>query len=218
MKLGSTSWLIGENFVDNARLVAGRADFLELLVYTWDGEWRAKVGRWLDGLAALNLQYTVHLPTDTVANALAAARFFEESGFPLLNMTLHPLPGWREFDWPPLTAMENLSDRVEFHPRYTFDLTHNLLGTPLPERYYPHIVELHLSGTDGCLDHLPLDAGTLALAQPFFRKELLVCCEIFDAEEALAAVEMIRRVAPTVGDPAENSHSGAASQGEKETE
>ncbi len=198
MKLGTTSWLIGENFLDNARLVEGRADFLELLVYTWDDHWRAKVSRWLDGLAAFKLEYTLHLPTDTVANALAAARFFEESGFPLLNMTLHPLPGWRDFDWPALMAMENLTNRMEFHPRFTFDLTHSLLGLPLPEQYAPHIVELHLSGSDGRTDHLPLDDNTLGLAQPFFRQELLVCCEIFDAEDALAAVESIRRIAAAV--------------------
>ena len=65
-------------------------------------------------MAGLDLEYTVHLPTDTADNALAAARFFVESGFPLLNMTLHPLPGWRSLDWPALTAMENLTDRVEF--------------------------------------------------------------------------------------------------------
>lgn len=193
MKLGTTSWLIGENFLDNARLVQGRADFLELLVYTWNDAWKAKVGRWLEGLAGLDLAYTVHLPTDTAANALAAARFFEESGFPLLNMTLHPLPGWRELDWPRLMALENLTDRVEFHTRFTFDLTHSLLGCPLPKYFYPHIVELHLSGTDGRLDHLPLDAATLQLALPFFRQDLLVCCEIFDPDDALAAVEIIRK-------------------------
>lgn len=193
MKLGTTSWLIGENFLDNARLVEGRADFLELLVYSWDASWQAKVGRWLEGLAALDLEYSVHLPTDSVANALAAAHFFVASGFPLLNMTLHPLPGWRAFDWPALMAMENLTDRVELHPRYTFDLTHSLLGLPLPAHFHSHIVELHLSGTDGSIDHLPLDAKTLGLAQPFFRKDLLVCCEIFAAEDALAAVASIRR-------------------------
>lgn len=193
MKLGTTSWLIGENFLDNARLVAGRVDFLELLVYTWNDAWRAKVGRWLEGLAGLDLAYTVHLPTDTTANALAAARFFEASGFPLHNMTLHPLPGWRQLDWPALVAMENLTDRVEFHPRYTFDLTHSLLGQPLPEHFYPHIVELHLSGTDGILDHLPLDTITLERALPLLRDDMLICLEIFDAEAALAAVEAIRR-------------------------
>ncbi|MDD2464241.1 MAG: hypothetical protein PHI97_09605 [Desulfobulbus sp.] len=197
MKLGTTSWLIGENFLDNARLVEGRADFLELLVYTWNKEWRTKVSRWLEGLAGIDLAYTVHLPTDTLANALAAARFFEESGFPLLNMTLHPLDGWRELDWPKLTAMENLTNRVEFHPRYTFDLTHSLLGQPLPAHYYPHIVELHLSGTDGQLDHLPLDPNTLKLARPLLGEEILVCFEIFDPDDALAAVEMVRQTSPT---------------------
>jgi len=196
MKLGTTSWLIGENFLDNAQLVEGRADFLELLVYTWDAPWRTKVSRWLEGLAALDLEYTVHLPTDTAANALAAARFFAESGFPLLNMTLHPMPGWRELDWPELTALENLTDRVEFHHRYTFDLTHSLLGQALPEHYHPHIVELHLSGTDGKLDHLALDPQTLQLAQPLLRTDSLVCFEIFNPDDALAAVEMVRRVTP----------------------
>jgi len=192
MKLGTTSWLTGENFLDNARLVAGRVDFVELLVYTWDRQMRAKVGAWLDGLAGLNLEYTVHLPTDEAANALAAARFFEASGFPLLNMTLHPLPGWRQLPWPSLVAMENLIDRVEFHPRFTFDLTHSLLGRPLPDHYHPHIVELHLSGTDGSTDHLRLDETTLHAAGPLLREELLVCFEIFDLDDALDAVEQVR--------------------------
>ncbi|MBM9616786.1 hypothetical protein JWJ90_21210 [Desulfobulbus rhabdoformis] len=192
MKLGTTSWLIGENFPNNARLVVGKADFIELLVYTWNQEWQHKVSRWLDELAGFDLEYSLHLPTDTAANALAAANFFAASGFPLLNMTLHPLPGWQQLRWPELMAMENLTDRVEFHSRYTFDLTHSLLGEPLPEHFHPHIVELHLSGTDGRLDHLPLDVQTLELAKPLFREDLLVCFEIFDTDDALAAVEMVR--------------------------
>jgi hypothetical protein len=196
MKLGTTSWLTGENFLDNARLVEGQVDFVELLVYTWDRSTRAKVGSWLDGLAALDLEYTVHLPTDRAANALAAAEFFAASGFPLLNMTLHPLPGWREVEWPPLVAMENLIDRVEFHPRFTFDLTHSLLGKPLPGHFHPHIVELHLSGTDGRTDHLPLDEKTLQRAVPYLDKEMLVCFEIFDLEDALRAVDRVRALMP----------------------
>jgi hypothetical protein len=196
MKLGTTSWLTGENFLDNARLVEGRVDFVELLVYTWDRQMRAKVGSWLDGLAALDLEYTVHLPTDEVAGALAAARFFAESGFPLLNMTLHPLPGWREVDWPELVAMENLIDQVEFHPRFTFDLTHSLLGKPLPRHFHPHIVELHLSGTDGQTDHLPLDESTLQQAVPLLNAEMLVCFEIFDLADALNAADRLRAFDP----------------------
>lgn len=196
MKLGTTSWLTGENFLDNARLVAGRVDFVELLVYTWNREMQAKVASWLDGLAVLDLEYTVHLPADTVEGALAAARFFVESGFPLLNMTLHPLPGWRGLAWPALVALENLVDRVEFHPRITFDLTHSLLGIPLSARFYPHIVELHLSGTDGRTDHLPLDNATLHQAAPLLTTDMLVCCEIFDLEAALAAVDRLRALPP----------------------
>lgn len=196
MKLGTTSWLTGENFLDNARLVAGRVDFVELLIYTWDPEMRAKVRSWLDGLAGLDLEYTVHLPTDDAQGALEAARFMVESGFPLLNMTLHPLPGWRQLTWPALVALENLIDRAEFHPRITYDLTHSLLGLALPDHFHPHIVELHLSGTDGRLDHLPLDAVTLHRAIPLLTDEMLVCFEIFDLDEALDAVDRLRALTP----------------------
>ena len=192
MKLGTTSWLTGENFLDNARLVEGRVDFVELLVYTWDRAMEARVAASLEGLAALDLEYTVHLPTDDAAGALAAARFFVESGFPLLNMILHPLPGWQGLAWPALVALENLIDQVEFHPRFTFDLTHSLLGLPLPAHFLPHLVELHLSGTDGLIDHLPLDPATLEKAIPLLRPELLVCFEIFAVDDALAAVDMLR--------------------------
>ncbi len=192
MKLGTTSWLTGENFLDNARLVAGRVDFVELLVYTWNQEMRTKVMSWLDGLAGLDLEYTVHLPTDDAARAQAAAQFFIESGFPLLNMTLHPLPGWQQLDWPGLMALENLTDRVEFHSRITFDLTHSLLGTPMPNDFYPHIVELHLSGTDGQADHMALDTDTLKQATTVLRDDMLVCLEIFDLQEALQAADMLR--------------------------
>ncbi|MCL1981446.1 MAG: hypothetical protein FWG62_10290 [Proteobacteria bacterium] len=195
MKLGTTSWLTGENFLDNARLVAGQVDFVELLVYTWDTSMRGKVVSWLDGLAGLNLEYTLHLPTDRTENALAAAEFFLACGFPLLNMTLHPLPGWRDANWPDQVALENLVDRVEFHHRFTFDLTHSLLGCPLPPHFHPHIVELHLSGTDGRDDHLPLDNATLQAARPLLRQDLLVCFEIFDVNHALAAVDRVRALA-----------------------
>jgi len=199
MKLGTTSWLTGENFLDNARLVEGKVDFVELLVYTWDRAMQAKVGSWLDGLAGLDLEYTVHLPTGEAAHALAAARFFAASGFPLLNMTLHPLPGWRESSWPDLVAVENLIDRVEFYPHFTFDLTHSLLGRSLPDHFHPHIVELHLSGTDGRTDHLPLDEATLMAARPHLRADLLVCLEIFDLVAALDAVDRIRTHTPRSG-------------------
>jgi len=64
MKLGTTSWLTGENFLDNARLVEGQVDFVELLVYTWDKEMRAKVGPWPEGLAILYPEYPVPLTRD----------------------------------------------------------------------------------------------------------------------------------------------------------
>ena len=63
MKLGTTSWLTGGDFLADARLVAGRVDFVELLVYTWDREMQARVAASLDALAALDLEYTTCPPT-----------------------------------------------------------------------------------------------------------------------------------------------------------
>lgn len=77
---------------------------------------QAKVVSWLDELVGLTLEYKVHLPTGRVEHALAAAQFLAASHFPLLNMTLDPLPGWQQVEWPELMALENLANRVEFHP------------------------------------------------------------------------------------------------------
>jgi hypothetical protein len=57
------------------------------------------------------------------------------------------------------------------------------------------MVELHLSGTDGRMDHLPLDDHTLRLAAPLLRDGLLVCFEIFDPDHALDAVARVRTLA-----------------------
>jgi hypothetical protein len=57
-------------------------------------------------------------------------------------------------------------------------------------------VELHLSGTDGCRDHLPLDAATLEKAAVLLHDNLLICCEIFDVDDALQAVERLRSLQP----------------------
>ena len=78
MKLGTTSWLTGGDFLADARLVAGRVDFVELLVYTWDREMQARVAASLDALAALDLEYTLHLPTDSAAGAKGVGRPLDE--------------------------------------------------------------------------------------------------------------------------------------------
>ena len=75
------------------------------------------------------------------------------------------------------------------------DLTRFDLDYDLPDHFLPHMVELHLSGTDGRMDHLPLDAATLERSLPLLRDGLLVCFEIFDPDHALDAVERVRTLA-----------------------
>ena len=83
MKLGTTSWLTGGDFLADARLVAGRVDFVELLVYTWDREMQARVAASL-GASRRQTFLRVILPTVLPALltgfALAFARALGEYG------------------------------------------------------------------------------------------------------------------------------------------
>ncbi|WP_028578794.1 hypothetical protein [Desulfogranum japonicum] len=192
MKIGTTSWLLGSDYLANAQLVAGKFDFMELLVYSWNEEIRGQFEDIIIDLWALDLEYTVHLPMDTVDNALEAARFFNRSGFPLLNMVLHPLPGWQRHAWPALTSVENLVETVDIHERMTLDVSHAFLGKPFPDTHLPKVVELHLCGVDEGVDHLPLNQRAVELASPHFHRDQLVCLEIFSPQDAFTALEILK--------------------------
>ncbi|MFZ2414075.1 MAG: hypothetical protein WAW16_07645, partial [Candidatus Cryosericum sp.] len=88
MNLGATSWQVPGSYLDNARLLAGRAAFSELLVYTWNDELRSMLEREWDDMGQL-LELSVHLPADTLEHAEGALRFF--SGRNVLRYTLHPV-------------------------------------------------------------------------------------------------------------------------------
>ncbi len=193
MKIGTTSWLLGSDYLANAQLVAGYFDFMELLVYTWDAEMQRRFEGIMIDLLDLDLEYTVHLPMDTADNALEAARFFSRTGFPMLNMVLHPLPGWQRHAWPALTSVENLVDVIDIHERMTLDVSHAFLGCPFPEDHLHRVVELHLCGVAEEKDHLPLNRRALQLADPFFHRDLLVCLEIFSVPDAFSALDMLKK-------------------------
>jgi hypothetical protein len=88
VKLGATSWQVPGTYLDNARLLAGHADFAELLVYTWNDELRQTLAREWTEMRGL-LEVSVHLPADTMKHAAAALEFF--SGRGVLRYTAHPV-------------------------------------------------------------------------------------------------------------------------------
>ena len=64
--VGTTSWIEPGTYYQNARLLAGKVDFVELLVYIWDKEVERLFKKEVPLLKGLNLKYAVHLPTDNL--------------------------------------------------------------------------------------------------------------------------------------------------------
>ncbi|HDP81323.1 MAG TPA: hypothetical protein ENN21_10830 [Spirochaetes bacterium] len=192
MLVGSTSWVKGDGYLHNARALEGAVDFVELLVYTWNGAVRSTLYREMPGLLDLPLRYTVHLPTDNAEHCRRAQLFFEDAGFPVLNYVLHPLPGWREYPWGDRTAVENLTDKIEPYRRMVFDVGHHRLGMPFPKHLTPNIVEVHLMGQRDGKDHCALDREAMTAALPFLRDDMLVNFEVFDMKELKKSLKVFR--------------------------
>lgn len=180
--IGSTSWVVPGTYADNARVLEGLVDLVELLVFTWDNTTKALLDSERDDLLRLSLQYSVHLPTDTIENCVQAVDYFEDRCFPVLNYVLHPLDGWQEYPWNERVAVENLIDRLDAYHRMVFDIGHHLLGKPFPEQLERNIVEIHAMGVVDRVDHSPLDESTFDLLAPHLRADIPVVFEVFDLE------------------------------------
>lgn len=193
MLLGASSWVAPGTYLENARLLVGKVDFVELLTFSWDLETIRLLKDELKGLQELPFQYSVHLPLDSAANARTAVDFFEDRAFPVLNYVLHPLDGWQDIAWNEKVSLENLVNRVEPFERMVFDVGHHALGLPFPEEWASRITEVHLMGVEGDRDHLALNEKGLELARPFLREDVPVCFEVFDLAGLDASLENWRR-------------------------
>lgn len=180
--IGSTSWVVPGTYAENARALEGIVDIVELLVYTWDVSTRSLLDSECDDLLRRSLQYSVHLPTDTIEHCVQAVRYFEDRRFPVLNYVLHPLDGWREYQWNERVAVENLMDKLDPYDRMVFDIGHHLLGQPFPEQLEHTIVEIHAMGVVDGIDHSPLDEATLDLLTPYIGPDVPVVFEVFELD------------------------------------
>ncbi len=192
MRTGSTSWIKGPGFLENSRLLEGMVDFVELLVYTWDDDICHRLFREMVPLMDLDLDYTVHLPTDSAENAYRAMMFFEDSRFPILNHVLHPLPGWRAYPWNGNVSVENLIDIVEPYHRMVFDVGHHMTGLNFPDGLASRIVEVHLMGAGAGTDHCPLDTEAMKTALPYLSNGMLVNFEVFDMDGLKESLRVFR--------------------------
>ncbi|MFN3284230.1 MAG: cobamide remodeling phosphodiesterase CbiR [Pseudothermotoga sp.] len=200
--IGTTSWLVPGTYYENAKLVSGKVDFVELLVYTWDEQTQELVNSEIDRLNSLTehygLFYTVHLPTDSIESVFEAHQYFEESKLKVLNYVVHPIPGVEKlllFKGSEV-SLENLKEKIVYHEKMAFDIGHHLLGEKFDSRYLKNVEEIHLMGVDGETDHLPIDENTLHRVRKIFGDQLknvhLLCIEVFDFEDMNESLKVLK--------------------------
>lgn len=187
--IGTTSWLFPGTYYQNARSAAQKVDFVELLVYQWDEETHKLLSQEIGGLMELKQQgllYTVHLPTNDIEEARGAFEFFENSELDVMTYVLHPLDGFKDFQWNEKVAIENMVGKVEAYDKMVFDIGHHMLGEKFPPEYLDSVVEIHLMGVNGNQDHLKLNDDTLEELCLLFGDKLYsvpyICFEIFDMD------------------------------------
>lgn len=203
MKIGSVSWVVPGTYLENARALEPHVDFVELLVYTWNDDLAAMLDSELPGLAALDLFYTVHMPTDTMENSRKAYEFFKQRRFPIRNHTLHPLEGWQDFIAGKTdVTLENLIERWPAWDHMTLDVGHLMLADDQGFLRHPRlrsIKEVHLHGVRGKKDHCTLNKRSLRFFeralndQPhlFTMNELLLNFEVFNFDQLKRSLALL---------------------------
>lgn len=190
MIIGATSWVQPGTYLENARILKGVVDVVELLFYTWDEDTEKIIRKEIQQLRELELKYTVHLPTDNISASRRVYSFFKSAGFPVLNFTLHPVAGWEDF----IAGKEDVSleNLVTLHPRYsrmTLDIGHAILAG-IKSDYFSgtEIKEVHLSGVKAGEDHLEItDDKEMKYLANFSRDDLMVILEIFSLEPLMVS-------------------------------
>lgn len=201
--IGTTSWLVPGTYYENARLVSQLVDFVELLIYRWDGPTHKLLLEEVDKLRRLTerhgLLYTVHLPTERLDEVVAALEFFD-SELHVIGYVVHPID---EPDFEKLVlghervAVENLMDTFRVHRRTVFDVGHHLNGVKVNGDFLENTVELHLMGVEGGLDHRELNLETLERVWETLGTRLLevplICFEVFDLAQLIRSMVVWER-------------------------
>ncbi|RKX56438.1 MAG: hypothetical protein DRP50_00255 [Thermotoga sp.] len=192
--IGSTSWVVPGTYIENARILEGIVDFVELLVYTWDEDTKRLLHKEMPCLLDLDLSYTIHLPTDNLEHVHKAIKFIEDAKFPVLNYVLHPLEGWEKHSWSDRVSIENLIDRIEPYKRMVFDVGHHILGVSFPNSLKDNIVEIHAMGVEKGRDHLSLNKKTADVIKDYMIDEILINFEVFDIEDLKDSIKLWRDI------------------------
>lgn len=216
MIVGATSWQIPGTYWENVRLIGGHADFVELLVYTWDEETERLLDReWrlMESVCPLS----IHLPTDSLAHIEAALDYFRHKS--VYRLTMHPILPLEETlslyyryrsIFPERLLLENLEndylDRILAECDtgsllLTFDIGHFLLlSRDVPaffEQWRSHIREIHFHGIVNHKDHALPDPGAIRTFKNWMKQfdpngAWPVCVELFNWEDTAAVLRELK--------------------------
>jgi len=113
----------------------------------------------------------------------------------ILNFTLHPLPGWKNFiankeD----VALENLVEKHPLYLRMTLDIGHSFLAG-LDPGYFSgvEVKEIHLSGVKDGKDHQEVTEEELKYLKNFRRDDLLVNIEVFELKKLVNSLGRLKK-------------------------
>jgi hypothetical protein len=216
MIVGMTSWQKPGTYLENVEILHKFADFIELLVYTWDETTKQTLEKEIAEIQKKS-KYSVHLPTDTLENCKKAIEYFSDKN--PYRLTIHPFGEKEEFK----EVIENGIDLVgeklclenlendsfyEYHDlvkdlkvSITMDYGHLLMVKESPqefyERYAEQIKEIHYHGVIGEKGHVSPDERQLNDFIKFydrnFEKDIPVCIELFELEDTKKVFERLKR-------------------------
>ncbi|MBN1823134.1 MAG: hypothetical protein JW803_02320 [Endomicrobiales bacterium] len=204
MKIGSTSWVSKNNYLENCKLLEGRVDFAELLIYMWDRNLEKEFCSQIDGLGKLELFYTVHLPLGNISECEKAYKFLRTTDLDIRNYVLHPHDGWQGFiEGKKDVVLENTIEAYPAYERMVIDIGHlKLSGSEdavLNDTAVKEIREMHIHGVGEGKDHRTLDRQTIEyvsglvekyeiLERAMKKEDFLLNFEVFDYEKLMRSL------------------------------
>ncbi|TGG86769.1 cobamide remodeling phosphodiesterase CbiR [Geotoga petraea] len=216
MIVGMTSWQKPGTYLENVELLKGFADFVELLVYTWDETTKGTLEKEIGGIRN-KVKYSVHLPTDNLENCKKAIQYFSDKN--AYRLTIHPFGDKEEFRKVIKEGIELVGEKLclenlendAFYDYYEFvkdlevsitmDYGHLLIINQNPQEFYEkysgQIKEIHYHGVDSEKGHVFPEENQLEEFINFydqnFEKDVPVCIELFELEDTKKVFERLKK-------------------------
>ena len=216
MIVGMTSWQKPGTYLENVEILHEFADFIELLVYTWDDTTKETLDKEIEKIQKKS-KYSVHLPTDTLENCKKAIEYFSDKD--PYRLTIHPFGDKEEFREVIEKGIELVGEKLclenlendAFYDFYeivkdlevsiTMDYGHLLMVKENPqkfyERYSEQIKEIHYHGVVETKGHvLPGERQLNDFIKFYdnnFEKNVPICIELFELKDTIKVFERLKR-------------------------